>query len=181
MHLWAWPTQAAARAARQSEMVACMPIGTSHVRYPPCRVFPSPPYEDADAGAVADADTVAVAGSRAGVRGPRFGGRGSRSLTLSLTLPLTLSLAFVGVTVGGAALVGVSGRRSRRYVVARGLHTRVEVWRVPANASPVSGCLLCPMSSFWPCCWARVGQAKVSRRWPPGSSAVAEGFGGSGA
>ena len=44
MHLWAWVTQAAPRAARQSELVACMPIGTSHVRSTSCRVFPSPPH-----------------------------------------------------------------------------------------------------------------------------------------
>ena len=50
MHLWAWGTQAAPRAACQSEVVASMPIGTSHVRSTSCRVFPSPPYVDFYAG-----------------------------------------------------------------------------------------------------------------------------------
>ena len=42
MHLWAWATQPAPRAARQSEVVAVLPIGTSHARSAPCRVFPRP-------------------------------------------------------------------------------------------------------------------------------------------
>ena len=51
VHWGARATQPAPRAARQSEGVAVMPIGTSHARSTPCRVFASPPHVDLYAGA----------------------------------------------------------------------------------------------------------------------------------